>query len=224
MKYKCLVLDHDNTTAATTPDIQYPAYVKSFQSCGLEPKLTEDAFIREEYKGLRHYLKIELRLDKDVLKRLEKAFYAYFEIHPARFYKVMEQIIRRHRTAGGYLCVVSQSPEKYIRRDYRENGLFEPDIIFGLELDEKKHKPSSYPLEAIMEHYTLEPKELLVVDDKLNGIEMARACGVQAALAGWGLAAPEIFNTLRENAGEALFLERVEELEHFLSEEKDESF
>ena len=75
-----------------------------------------------------------------------------------------------------------------------------------------------------MEHYTLEPKELLVVDDKLNGIEMARASGVQAALAGWGLAAPEIFNTLRENAGEALFLERVEELEHFLSEEKDESF
>ncbi|HOK48860.1 MAG TPA: hydrolase, partial [Sedimentibacter sp.] len=29
MKYKCLVLDHDDTAVKSTPDIHYPSFVKA---------------------------------------------------------------------------------------------------------------------------------------------------------------------------------------------------
>ena len=60
-----------------------------------------------------------------------------------------------------------------------------PDDIYGWDLPQEQRKPNPYPLAQIMTKHRLEPSQLLVVDDMLPGVEMARKAGVPVAFAGW---------------------------------------
>ena len=86
-----------------------------------------------------------------------------------------------------------------IERDYRENGLPEPDVIFGWEQPPEQRKPHTWPLEQIMERFSLAPQELLVVDDLKPGYDMAKAAGVPFSAAGWANDIPEIEQFMRKN-------------------------
>ena len=105
--------------------------------------------------------------------------------HIPDFYDGIGEIIRRQKEAGGIFCVVSHSFSDTILRDYSHHGLPAPDMVFGWELEEKYRKPSTYPLERIMEKYNLSPKDIAVIDDLKPGYDMAKACGVPFACAGW---------------------------------------
>ena len=86
-----------------------------------------------------------------------------------------------------------------IERDYRENDLPEPDVIFGWEQPPEQRKPHTWPLEQIMERFSLAPQELLVVDDLKPGYDMAKAAGVPLSAAGWANDIPEIEQFMRKN-------------------------
>ena len=75
----------------------------------------------------------------------------YTSAHIPDFYDGIEEIIRRQKAEGGIFCVVSHSFSDTILRDYSHHGLPAPDMVFGWELEEKYRKPSTYPLERIME-------------------------------------------------------------------------
>ena len=53
----------------------------------------------------------------------------------------IREILQRHRDAGGKIAVVSHSMRENIERDYRENGLPVPDLIFGWEQPPEQRKP-----------------------------------------------------------------------------------
>lgn len=99
----------------------------------------------------------------------------------------MVAFLARYRAAGGKLCVVSHSLSGNIRRDYRENGLPEPDLIFGWDAPPEQRKPNAYPLREIMRQLALPPSALLMVDDLRHGYTMAKSCGVAFARGGLGV-------------------------------------
>ena len=63
----------------------------------------------------------------------------------------------------------------------------------------EQRKPHTWPLEQIMERFSLAPQELLVVDDLKPGYDMAKAAGVPFSAAGWANDIPEIEQFMRKN-------------------------
>ena len=131
-------------------------------------------------------------------------------------YPGIREILERHRAAGGIIAVVSHSMRENIERDYRENGLPMPDVIFGWEQAPEQSKPNPWPLERIMARFALRPEELLVVDDLKPGHDMARAAGVPFAAAGWANDIPEIEQFMRKNCDH--YCKQVSDLARLLEE------
>ena len=74
--------------------------------------------------------------------------------------------------------------------------------------------PKPDALWEIMERTGLSPGELLVLDDLKPGFDMARACGVPFAAAGWANDIPEIERFMRANCD--LYFKTVAELKAYL--------
>ena len=145
----------------------------------------------------------------------EAAFWrAYVQNHIPLAYPGIRAIMERQKAAGGLVCVVSHSYEDNIRRDYRANGLPEPDLVFGWEQPLERRKPQPWPLEEIMRRYELAASELLMIDDLKPGFDMAEACGVDFAAVGWSNDIPEIERFMRRNS--RLYFKTVAELSAFL--------
>ena len=131
-------------------------------------------------------------------------------------YPGMNELMRRHKAEGGYICVVSHSFDENIRRDYAENGLPEPYLVFGWEQPPERRKPNPWPLEEIMRRLGLAPTELLMIDDLKPGFDMAHSCGVDFAAAGWAYDVPKIEDFMRRNSD--FYFKTVQELADFLGE------
>ena len=95
--------------------------------------------------------------------------------------------------------MVSHSYREYIERDYRENGLKMPTLVYSWEMSFEHRKPSPFALYDIMEKLSLSPSDILVVDDLKPGYDMARAAGCDFAAAGWAYNIPEIEEFMRGN-------------------------
>ena len=215
MKYKCLVFDHDDTVVNSTATIHYPSFVAYLEeyfpekSCTLEHYFLNNfdpGFIpmcKEEYSMTDADLDIEVRFWRD-----------YVRTRVPMAYPGIREIMERHKAAGGLLCVVSHSMDENILRDYRANGLPEPDLIFGWEQPVERRKPKPWPLEEIMRRYALKPSELLMIDDLKPGYDMARDAGVDFAAVGWANDIPQIEDFMRRNCEH--YFKTVEELDAFL--------
>ena len=215
MKYKCLVFDHDDTVVNSTATIHYPSFVAYLEeyfpekSCTLEHyflKNFDPGFIpmcKEEYGLTDADLDVEVRFWRD-----------YVRTRVPMAYPGIREIMERHKAAGGLLCVVSHSMDENILRDYRANGLPEPDLIFGWEQPAERRKPKPWPLEEIMRRYALKPSELLMIDDLKPGYDMARDAGVDFAAVGWANDIPQIEDFMRRNCEH--YFKTVEELDAFL--------
>ena len=216
MKYKCLVFDHDDTVVNSTATIHHPcfeAYLREYfpgRSCSLEDyflKNFEPGFIpmcREEYGLTDEDLQIEYRYWQD-----------YVQSRIPQAYPGLRELMERHKAQGGLLAVISHSTAWNIRRDYKANGLPEPELVFGWEQPPERRKPNPWPLEELMRRLSLQPSELLMIDDLKPGYDMARACGVDFAAVGWANDIPRIERFMRQNC--RLYFKTVEELSAFLA-------
>ena len=144
----------------------------------------------------------------------EEYWRAYAQKHVPKVYPGIREIMEEQRRRGGKICVVSHSFSDNIRRDYRENNLPEPDLVFGWECPPEQRKPAVWPLEQIMKTFGYKPEELLVVDDLKPGYDMAKAAGIPFAAAGWANDIEEIEQFMRKNCG--LYFKTVPELRQYL--------
>ena len=218
MRYQCLVFDHDDTVVNSTATIHWPCFVdflaqrRSGMSCSLEKyfiKNFDPGFLpmcREDYGLSDAELDDELRFWKD-----------YVRDHVPSAYPGIREMMERQKAEGGLVCVVSHSLDFNIRRDYRENGLPEPDAVYGWEQPLERRKPSPWPLQEIMRRFELQPRDLLMIDDLKPGYDMARACGVDFAAVGWANDIPAIERFMRGNC--RWYFKTVPELAAFLKEE-----
>lgn len=217
IKYKCLVLDHDDTVVDSSASIHYPSFVEYLKIA--RPHLA-DKYTLEEYfeknfdPGILELFTEEIGLDEAELKEEENFWREYVKNHIPNAYKGMAEIIADFKALGGIVAVDSHSLTDNIIRDYKANDLPDPDIIYGWDIPKEMRKPSPGTLIDLMKKYNFKPSEVLVVDDLKPGYDMAKAAGVDIAAAAWAHNVKGIAEFMKKNC--EYYLKSVEELRNIL--------
>ena len=187
LRFRCLVIDHDDTSVNSTPSIHYPAFLEAMKMMrpGYEGISLEDYFIKNFDPGFGDFLKKELGFsDREMLEEF-KVWRSFTERMTPEFFPGFLEMLEEFKISGGYVAVVSHSEKEIIERDYTRNTSFKPDIVFGWDHDHEKRKPHPYPVKEIMKYFGLKKEDVLVLDDLKTGLIMARKAGVKFAAAGW---------------------------------------
>ena len=153
MKYKCLVLDHDDTVVNSTASIHFPSFVKYLRE--YRPKLAdsytlEDYFRKNFHPGIIELFRDEIGLTETEMAEEEQYWKDYVNGHIPTAYPGIGEIIADFRKAGGIVAVDSHSFESYIRRDWEHNSLPTPDVIYGWDLPGECRKPSPWTIFDLM--------------------------------------------------------------------------
>lgn len=222
MKYKCLVLDHDDTVVDSTQSIHFPCFISFLEKYRphLIDRYTPELFLEKNFiPGIIPFFRDEIGLSDEEILIEEEYWREYVKGHIPRAYDGIKEIIEEFISHGGIVAVSSHSFRHYIERDYSENNLPTPHEIFGWELEREKRKPSTFAIDTLIEKYSLKREEILVVDDLKTGFDMARASGVSFSASGWAYNVPLIEDFMREHCD--LYLERVEELYNLLFDSEE---
>ncbi len=215
LKYKCLVLDHDDTVVRSTPEIHFPVFKNTLSKLRPNTEITLDEFMMYCFDpGFNSLCFDILKFTSEEMEYQLTTWNEYVQYNIPAFYTGFERIIQRQKEEGGLVCVVSHSYSENINRDYLENCSLAPDMIFGWERCEEERKPNPYPLQEIMRKYNLKPNELIMIDDLKPGFDMAKRCNVDFASAGWSHTNNLIIEFMKKNCD--YYFNKVEELEKFL--------
>ena len=187
LKYPCLILDHDDTVVQSEATVNYPFFIDFLKEYRPGMTITEHEYI----SGCFHPGYIEMCrqrfgfTDEELLIEYN-GWKDYIRSHIPDPYPGIGDLIRRYKAAGGIICVVSQSAQENILRDYRTHFGIEPDEVYGWDLEPAHRKPNPWAIEQVMQKYGFSPAQLLVVDDMKPAYEMASKAGVPIAFAAWG--------------------------------------
>lgn len=200
LKYRCLVLDHDDTVVQSMKTLSYPFWCMELEI--FRPGVTqslEDYILECHNRGFAGLCRDCFHFTDEELKKEHGMWMEYIMTHTPDPYPGMDAVIHRQKAEGGLVCVVSHSHKDNIIRDYSTHFNILPDAIYGWELSAEQRKPHPYPLLDIMERYNLKPEEILVVDDMKLACQMATPLGIQVAYSGWnGLGIPEVESEMQQ--------------------------
>ena len=202
MKYKCLVLDHDDTVVNSTATIHYPCFIKYLEDFypHLVKNYTLDIFFEKNFQpGVISLFKDEVGMTEEEMQKEEQYWADFVETITPTAYSGIKEIIAGFKAKGGIVAVVSHSLTRYIERDYRANSLPMPDVIYGWDIPKENRKPSPFCINDLANKYGISPSEILVVDDLKPGYDMARGGGADFAAAGWAHSVPVIEKFMRQN-------------------------
>lgn len=202
MKYKCIILDHDDTAVHSTADIHFPAHLETMKVLRPNNQIIslDEWFLKNFHPGIMSYMKDELCFSEEEIKVEYGIWQEYVEDRHPEFYPGFLDIIREFKNAGGRVAVVSHSNKDIIQRDYDRAGAGDiPEIIFGWDLNEEKRKPAPFPVEEILKAFNLKSEDALIIDDLKPAVIMGEATGVHVAGAGWGHQIPEIMTYMKEH-------------------------
>ena len=216
LKYKCLVLDHDDTVVQSEATVNYPFFVEFLKEYRPGMTITAREYIQECYApGYIEMCRRRFAFTDRELETEYKAWKEHIKTHVPEAYPGIGTVLQRYKQAGGIIVVASQSAQENILRDYRLHFGFEPDAIFGWDLEPEHRKPNPYAIEQAAKLYGLSREEMLLVDDMKPAVEMARRGGIPIAFAGWGRKEFPAICQEMENLCDYSFYS-TEELEKFL--------
>lgn len=216
MKYKCLILDHDDTVVKSTPDIHYPSFIEALRVLRPDLKpLTLEEFIRYCFEpGFSRLCSDILKFTPEEQTVQYNLWKRHTKVKSPEFYECFPELIDEFKNSGGIVCVASHSESEQILRDYRLHCNWAPDLVFGWEDEEAHRKPRAYPVVETMKRFGLKREEILVLDDSKPGLVMARGASVAFAAAGWSHSIPEITDYMRDNSD--FYFSSVDEFWNFL--------
>lgn len=216
LRYKCLVLDHDDTVVQTERHIGFPYFKKYLDEIRPGNQLTFAQYLHD-CSGVvfSDMCKKCWNMTDEECAREYQGWKEYYTNTPHAIFPGMERIIKRQKEAGGLVCVATLSPKEDILRDYKMHFDIEPDAIYDHDMPAAMRKPNPFPLTDIMEKFRLRPEEILVVDDLKLGWQMAQPVKADVAYAAWSkVEFPELRREM-EQLCQYSFI-RVEDLEAFL--------
>ena len=200
LKYKCLVLDHDDTVVQSEATVNYPCFCRYLETYRPGQTISLADYVGDCNKmTFVDMCKTRFGMTDEELE-LEYLFWkAYAKEHMPDPFPGIGQLLHKYRNAGGLICVSSMSAHDTILRDYHTHFSLEPDAIFGWDIPEEYRKPHPYGLLEIRKRYGLRPEEILVVDDMKLAWKMARPLNVPIAFAAWGKTDfPELAQEMRQ--------------------------
>lgn len=217
MKYKCLVLDHDDTIVDSTATIHHPAFVDFLKMIKSDKTVTLTEYFEYGFDpGFHDFCMKIIGLTAEEMDMELEQWKEYVAYHIPHVYPGIKDILWKFKENGGYICVSSHSLSENILRDYKANNLPMPDMIFGWDEEPQNRKPSSYALKQIMRKLDLKPEELVMIDDLKPGKDMADACHIDFIGAGWAHSIPKIENYMRDNC--QIYCKCVNDLNKYLFE------
>lgn len=218
LKYKCLVLDHDDTVVQTLKTLSYPFFRIELEQFRPGMTISLEDYVMECYRlGFLDMCRECFGFTEQELELEHRQWMDYIMSNIPDIFPGIERIVHRQKEEGGILCVVSHSNYENIIRDYRHHFGIEPDAIYGMDRPPHQRKPNSWPLQDIIEKFGLKPEEILVVDDMKLSCLMAESVGVEVAYAGWDdMGVPELRDEMKRICAYAF--DSTEELEKFLFE------
>lgn len=217
MKYKCLILDHDDTAVNSTADIHYKAHIKIMDQLrpGEDIISLEDWFLKNFHPGIMEYMKGELNFSDSEIDEEYRIWQEFVATRHPEFYPGFLDIVREFKNTGGRVAIVSHSTVDIIKRDYKKAGAADiPEMIFGWHKNENKRKPSTYPVDEILKEFGLNREDALIIDDLKPAVIMSQSSGVDIAGAGWGHQIPEIVTYMKKNCH--YYFHELEELRQLL--------
>lgn len=200
LKYRCLVLDHDDTVVQTEKSLGYPYFCEILEQFrpGCTISFPEYVYDCHNY-GFSEMCRRRWNFTPEEQKEEYRGWMAYILTHLPDIFPGIGDVILRQKAEGGLICVASHSSFENITRDYLHHFGVVPDAIYGWDLPAEQRKPAPYPLQDIMRKYQLAPTDILVIDDMKLGWKMAHAEGVPIAFAAWGKQEfPELSAEMRE--------------------------
>lgn len=220
LRYKCLVLDHDDTVVQTEKAIGYPYFKEYIERVRPGHSLTYPEYVADCNNMIfADMCRRKWQFTDEELLEEYLGWKAYSLQHMPPIFSGIDRIIHRQKEEGGLVCVSSLSSRDNITRDYAEHFGMQPDVIYDYDLPQEQRKPNPYSLLDIMARYDLAPEEILVVDDLKLAWRMAHPLGVPVAFAAWGKQEfPELAEEMRSLCD--FSFDTTEALEHFLFEEK----
>ena len=220
MRYRCLVLDHDDTVMDSTRSIHHPAFLDALAQMRPGIQVSLEEYFRLNFDpGFLPYCESVLHFTPDELTREYGIWQSWVKRTVPDVFPGMARIIHRQIHCGGKICVVSHSVAQNILRDYAANSLPLPSLVFGWEQPRDRRKPNPWPIEEIMRQLELQQSELIMIDDLKPGMDMAKAAGVDFAAALWAHDIPEIRGYMHRECGQAF--DTAEELEHWLFDDDE---
>ncbi len=217
MRYKCLVLDHDDTVVKSTECIHYPCFISFMQMQGrdMRDEIPIEKYLERNCLGniMEFYLN-DVGLSQELLDGETRYWRECVNNCVPIVYDGLREILTRFCDMGGKIFVASHSESRFILRDYKENGLPTPDGVYGYDAPDGMRKPSPRIIEDIIKATGFDKDEILVVDDLKHGYDMARAAGVAFAAAGWAHSVPAIESFMKSNCD--FYFSSVKALSDFL--------
>ena len=217
LRFRCLLLDHDDTAVKSTEEIHYPAHLESLRVLRPEKKPPSiEEWLLANFHGIMSYLEGELKLTTAEMERELEIWRGFTASRQPEFFPGFLETLAEFRRNGGKVAVISHSEENVIAAHYRRatDSMSFPDLIFGWTNDQERRKPSPWPVRQALTHFGLEPSEALIVDDLKPGILMSQAAGVPFAAAGWSHRVAEIEAYMRAHA--MAYFESVQAFRDFL--------
>lgn len=187
MKYKCLVLDHDDTVVNSSQSIHYPAFLDTLRT--LRPNTEALSF--EDFNhhcfvyGFYHLCKERYSFTNEEMEIEYRIWKSHTQAKQADPFEGFREILHKFKMNGGKIVVVSYSESTEIKRDYLDHFGFEPDLIFAHDHGKDKLKPNPYPILETIKIFEIDTKEILVIDDMPVGYEMAENANVEFIWAQW---------------------------------------
>ena len=215
MRYRCLIVDHDDTAVDSTAVMHYPAHREAMRILrpGRRVVTLQQWFLKNFNPGIMGYLTEELGFNDQELEREYQIWRSFTEARIPRFYPGFIETLIDFRERGGKIAVVSHSEEEIIRRDYGSRN-FSPDLIFGWTTDHSRRKPDPWPVYQVLKILDMEPADAVVIDDLKPGVTMAKRAGISIAAAGWSHRIPLIERYMRRHC--MVYLETIDELRELL--------
>ena len=219
LKYKCLVLDHDDTVVQSMKTLSYPFFLLELEQFRPGASISLEEYILECHRlGFAELCRQRFHFTDGEMKLEHKQWMEYILQNIPAPYPGISDIIHRQKAEGGLICVVSHSHVDNISRDYDAHFGIQPDAIYGWELLPHQRKPNPWPLEDIMRRFGLKAEEILVVDDMKLACQMAEPLGVKVCYAGWsGIGVQTLADEMKTIC--AMNFDTTEEFYHYLFEE-----
>ena len=135
LKYKCLVLDHDDTVVQSMKTLSYPFFLFELEQFRPGETISLEDYILECHRlGFAELCRQRFHFTDEELKIEHKQWMEYIMSHIPDPYPGIEDVIRRQKAEGGLVCVVSHSSTENITRDYMTHFGMLPDDIFDCDL------------------------------------------------------------------------------------------
>ena len=107
LKYKCLVLDHDDTVVQSMKTLSYPFFCIELEQFRPGATMSFEDYVLECHRvGFANLCREQFHFTEEELKLEHKQWMEYILQHIPEPYPGIEDIIRRQRDEGGLICVV----------------------------------------------------------------------------------------------------------------------